>query len=66
MSKVDQIIEKLKKYKMTDCINIKETVNKDVLRKYPTDDILKVGANLKIEDVFWYETDREELEDASK
>lgn len=66
LSKVDQIIEKLKKYKMTDCINIKETVNKDVLRKYPTDDILKVGANLKIEDVFWYETDREELEDASK
>ena len=66
LSKVDQIIEKLKKYKMTDCINIKETVNKDVLRKYPADDILKVGGSLKVEDVFWYETDREELEDVSK
>ena len=66
LSKVEQIIEKLKKFKMTDCINVKETVNKDVLRKYPADDILKVGGSLKVEDVFWYETDREELEDASK
>ena len=66
LSKVEQIIEKLKKFKMTDCINIKETVNKDVLRKYPTADILKVGANLKIEDVFWYETAREEIEDVAR
>ena len=66
LSKVEQILEKLKKFKMDDCINVKETVNKDVLRKYPADDILKVGGSLKVEDVFWYETDREELEDVSK
>lgn len=66
LSKVEQIIEKLKKFKMDDCINVKETVNKDVLRKYPAEDILKVGGSLKVEDVFWYETDREELEDVSK
>lgn len=63
LSKVEQILENLKKFKMQDCISVKESVNKDVLRKYPAEDVLKVGASLKVEDVFWYDTERQKLED---
>lgn len=62
-SKVEKIIEKLKKFGMNDCINVKETINKEVLRKYEEEDILKVGASLKKEDTFWYETTRDVIED---
>ena len=59
--KVEAIIKSLKIRKMTDCINVVETVNKDVLKKYSEDEIIKIGAKLKKEDVFWYETAREKL-----
>ena len=59
--KVEAIIKSLKIRKMTDCINIEEKVNKEVLKKYSEDEIIKVGAKLKKEDVFWYETAREKL-----
>lgn len=62
-SKAEKIIEKLKKFGMNDCINVKETINKEVLRKYEEEDILKVGASLKKEDTFWYETTRDVIED---
>lgn len=59
--KVASIIKSLKLRKMTDCIVVEEKVNKEVLKKYSEDDIIKVGAKLKKEDVFWYETAREKL-----
>jgi phage host-nuclease inhibitor protein Gam len=59
--KVAAIIKSLKIRKMTDCIIVEEKVNKEVLKKYSEDDIIKVGAKLKKEDVFWYETAREKL-----
>lgn len=59
--KVEAIIKSLKLRKMTDCINVEEKVNKDVLKKYSEDEIVRVGAKLKIEDCFWYETSREKL-----
>jgi phage host-nuclease inhibitor protein Gam len=62
LRKVDKVIENLKKFKMEDCITVKESVNKEVLRKYPESDIIKVGGALKKEDVFWYETEREKLQ----
>jgi phage host-nuclease inhibitor protein Gam len=61
--KVAEIIKSLKIRKMTDCINVVETVNKEVLKKYGEEEIIKVGARLKKEDVFWYETAREKLKD---
>ncbi|WP_032122024.1 host-nuclease inhibitor Gam family protein [Clostridium amazonitimonense] len=63
--KAESILENLKRFKMQDCINTKETINKDVLKKYSEEDIIKVGASLKKEDVFWYETEREELQAAN-
>ena len=65
LKKVDQVLENLKKLKMDDCIIVKESVNKDVLKKYPEADIIKVGGTLKKEDIFWYETEREKLQASS-
>lgn len=64
--KVEGIIKSLKVRKMTDCIKVVETVNKEVLKKYSEDEIIKVGAKLKKEDIFWYETAREKLRDIHK
>lgn len=64
--KVEAIIKSLKIRKMSDCINVVESVNKEVLKKYGEDEIIKVGARLKKEDVFWYETAREKLKDMHK
>jgi phage host-nuclease inhibitor protein Gam len=58
---VNKIIKNLKAFNMKDCIKIKESINKDVLKKYSDEDIAKVGAMKKVEDVFWYEVDREKL-----
>lgn len=60
--KLEAIIKSLKARKMLDCIATTETINKDVLKKYTEDEILRVGASLKKEDTFWYETDREKLQ----
>lgn len=59
--KVASIIKSLRIRKMADCIIITESINKDVLKKYTEDEIVRVGGTLKKEDVFWYETDRERL-----
>ena len=58
--KLDKLIQTLRKHGMEDCITVKETVNKDVLKTYDEKDIIKVGATLKKEDTFWYETKKEE------
>ncbi len=60
-----KVLDALKKRKMQDCINVKESVNKEVLAKYDDDTILEVGAMKKIDDIFWYETDRERLKATS-
>lgn len=59
--KVEAIIKSLKIRKMTDCINVVESVNKEVLKKYSEEEIIKIGGKLKKENVFWYETAREKL-----
>ena len=60
---VEKVIKTLKKYGMGDCITVKESVNKDILKTYDEKTILSVGGTLKKEDTFWYETNREELSD---
>ena len=51
-----KVLENLKKYDMTDCIRSVESVNKDILRTYLEKDIQKVGAVIKSEDRFYWET----------
>ena len=63
--KSDAVLESLRKCKMLDCITVKESINKEVLKKYSEKDIIKVGASLKKEDVFWYETERDKLQATS-
>lgn len=58
---LDRVISSLRKNGMEACIIVKETVNKDVLKTYPEEDILQVGGSLKVEDTFWYETKAVEL-----
>lgn len=53
-----KVIAALRKFEMEDCIILKETVNKDILKTYGEKDILKVGGSLKKEDTFYYEIDQ--------
>ncbi|MGN1144894.1 MAG: host-nuclease inhibitor Gam family protein [Acetatifactor sp.] len=62
---LERVIASLKKNGMEDCVVLKETVNKDMLKTYPEKDILKVGASLKVEDAFWYETKAVEISKVS-
>jgi len=59
--KVDIVLNNLKKFKMSDCITTKETINKEVLEKYSDKDIAKIGASRKRVDKFWLETDKEKV-----
>lgn len=61
ISKAADVIKNLRFHGMTDCIIVKESVNKETLKNYPDADIIKVGARKEMEDVFWYEIDREKL-----
>lgn len=61
--KLEKIISKLRKRKMEDCIIVKESVNKEVLKKYDEEVIVEIGGTLKKTDTFWYETDREKIHD---
>lgn len=58
---VEKVIRQLKKSGMGDCVTVKESVNKEILKTYDENSILMVGASLKKEDTFWYETKQEEL-----
>jgi phage host-nuclease inhibitor protein Gam len=60
---MDEAIRKLKLMKLTNCITVKETINKDELKKQPMDTLIKVGASLKTDDTFGYETNKESIPD---
>lgn len=59
-----EVILKLRENGMADCINVKETINKDTVKAYPEEDILKIGGYLQRSDTFWYETDKDSLAEA--
>lgn len=59
-----EVILKLRENGMADCINVKETINKDTVKSYPEADILKIGGYLQRSDSFWYETDKDSLAEA--
>ena len=63
--KLAEIVKQLVAKGMSDCVKRSEPkIDKDALRKYPPSDIVAAGAGIKVEDVFWYEPDREKLERA--
>lgn len=59
-----EVILKLRENGMADCINVKETINKDTVKSYPEEDILRIGGYLQRSDSFWYETDKDTLAEA--
>lgn len=59
-----EVILKLRENGMADCINVKETINKDTVKSYPEEEILKIGGYLQRSDTFWYETDKDSLAEA--
>jgi len=62
-TKLAEIIQLLRSKGMDDCVKTPApSVDKDALRKYPTQAIVAVGASIEVDDVFWYEPDREKLE----
>ncbi len=62
---VETVIRQLRKNGMGDCIVTKESVNKEILKAYDETTILSVGASLKKEDTFWYETRQEKIAEPS-
>ena len=58
---IETILKNLRKHGMSDCIAVKESIDKEILERYPDEDIIKVGASRKVEDRFWMETDREKV-----
>lgn len=56
-----KIIDNLRKLGMSDCIKQTETVNKEILKTYPAEQIIAAGASFKKSDTFWYETDKTSL-----
>ncbi len=62
---LETVIRQLRKNGMGDCIVTKESVNKEILKTYDETTILSVGASLKKEDTFWYETRQEKIAEPS-
>lgn len=62
---LETVIRQLRKNGMGDCIITKESVNKEILKTYDETTILSVGASLKKEDTFWYETRQEKIAEPS-
>lgn len=60
-AKTAEVLEALKERGMTDCIIVKESVNKDALKLHTDKEIEQVGAKRKIVDNFYYDTDREKI-----
>lgn len=57
-----EIIRRCREYGMDDCIAVKETVLKDVMRqRYTAWEINRTGAAIHVTDEFWYEINEETL-----
>lgn len=61
-----EVIVKLRENGMADCVSVKETINKDTVKSYPEEDILRIGGYLQRTDTFWYETDKDRLAEAAE
>ncbi len=62
--KMEEIIRRCRKYGMEDCVAVKESVLKDVMRqRYTAEEINRTGAQLKVTDEFWYDVNEETLKE---
>ena len=60
--KVAEIIRRCRELGMDDCVAVKESVLKDVMKqRYTGDEINRTGAALCVTDEFWYEINEETL-----
>ncbi len=55
----DKVVGLLKKMGLKRCIHIKETPDKEAMRNLTAEQIARVGASVKSEDGFWYETKKD-------
>ncbi len=62
ISNAADTIQKLLKLNMDDCVTVKQSINKDNLKKYNSATLSKVGASFSTSDTFWYETKQERLD----
>ena len=60
--KLEEVIRPLLHRGMADCVKQSDpTVDKNALGRYPTEDIVGVGVGITVDDIFWYEPDRDKL-----
>lgn len=57
--KVAETLAALKERGLHHCIIVKETPNKDVMAQLTDEELKAVGARRKVEDVFWFDWNRE-------
>jgi phage host-nuclease inhibitor protein Gam len=55
------IIALLKAKRLFNCVVSKESVSKDELKKLDDDTLAELGVSKRVEDVFWYETKRDQV-----
>lgn len=58
------VLARLHQYGMDDCITVRESVNKEALRRRDNEDILRTGAYLRTNDEYWYEVSADKVEPA--
>lgn len=61
IKRIGDTVQALKDLNLRDCLIVKETPNKDVMRGLPLETLHAVGASLRQEDAFGYEIKREVL-----
>lgn len=64
-SRLAEIIGRLKSMGLYDCIKTTESLDKEALKKQPTEVILEAGASIKQEDEFYYDIDHDEIADTA-
>jgi phage host-nuclease inhibitor protein Gam len=57
------VLAALKAMGLTDCVKTTESIRKDILKQQSEATILRAGAYLKPADEFWYETEKQEIQD---
>jgi len=62
--KAAAVVEKLKELGLMNCVKVKESPDKDAMKKLPDARLQQVGAKRKSSDDFWYEVDRDNVKEA--
>lgn len=63
--RLPEVIAALRCRHMEDCVVVKESVNKEALRRYPLEDLQACGCSIHQSERFWYETSQAELADTT-